>query len=184
MDFWPLIALVALGALLWRLLKRPELRAVVDRLALRVPRIGRLIAMAECARFTRVLGSLVTGGVPLPEALAIARRSLMNTHMANAVDGVARGLREGDGLTEPLLKTGVFPRMAVSYLRTGEETAQLPLMLDRLADTLDAEVKTEMSRMIDLITPLVTVFMGVIVATIIASIMTAILGFDDLALTT
>lgn len=179
-----LLAVLIAAVLLWRTLRRPAARRTFDRWALRLPRLGPLLAMAESARFTRVLASLVGGGVALPEALAIARRSLLNTHMAAAVEGVARGLREGQGLTAPLAATGVFPRIALSYLRTGEETAQLPVMLDRLADTLDSDVRTEMSRIIDLITPLITVFMGVIVATIIASVMTAILGFDDLALTT
>ena len=165
-----------------RLLRRPQARRWADRTALSLPRVGALIAMTESARFVRVLASLVEGGVPLPDALAIARRSLANSHMGEAVDGVAKGLREGQGLTEPLAATGVFPRMAFSYLRTGEETARLPLMLDRLADALDREVRTQLERLIGVLTPLITVVMGAIVATVIASIMTAILGFDDLAL--
>jgi general secretion pathway protein F len=96
---------------------------------------------------------------------------------------VARGLREGGRLTEPLAATGVFPKLAISYLRTGEQTAQLPLMLNRLADALDREVRTELERITAVLTPLMTVVMGAIVAVVIASIMTAILGFDDLALT-
>lgn len=178
-----LAALAVLGVGVWRLLQRPDVRASADRLVLGVPHLGSLVSMAESARFLRVLASLVGGGVGLPEALAIARRSLSNTHMAAAVDRVAKGLREGEGLTEPLAATGVFPKLALSYLRTGERTAQLPLMLDRLSDTLDIEVRTRLERMIGILTPLMTVAMGAVVATIIASIMTAILGFDDLALT-
>src|SRR3546814_9820574 len=81
----------------------------------------------EIARFARVLGSLVEGGVPLPTALGIAHRSIVNGHMADAVGKVATGLKEGGGLTAPLAATGLFPRMALSFLRTGEETAQLGL---------------------------------------------------------
>lgn len=176
------LALAGGGFAGWRLLQRQDVRVAADRWVLRVPRIGDLVAMAESARFMRVLASLVGGGVGLPEALAISRRSLLNTHMAAAVDKVAKGLREGEGLTEPLAATGVFPKLALSYLRTGENTAQLPLMLGRLADALDTEVRTSLERMIGLLTPLMTVSMGAIVATVIASIMTAILGFDDLAL--
>ena len=149
---------------------------------LRVPGLGPLVSMAEAARFVRVLASLVEGGVALPDGLAIARRSLANSHMAAAVDRVALGLRQGGGLTDPLEATGVFPPLALSYLRTGEETAQLGLMLSRLADVLDREVRIRVERTIAVVTPLITVMMGVIVATVIASIMTAILGFDDLAL--
>ena len=165
-----------------RLMRRPDIRRWFDRAVLQLPQIGPLVSMAEAARFVRILASLVEGGVPLPETLAIARRSLANTHIAAAIDRVARGLREGEGLTEPLAATGVLPKLAISYLRTGEQTAQLPLMLDRLANALDREVRTKMERLIGILTPLITVAMGGIVATVIASIMTAILGFDDLAL--
>ena len=95
---------------------------------------------------------------------------------------MAEGLRQGGGLTAPLAATGVFPTVALSYLRTGEETAQLGLMLGRLADVLDREVRVRVERMIGVLTPLVTVLMGAVVATVIASIMSAIIGFDDLAL--
>jgi general secretion pathway protein F len=71
--------------------------------------------------------------------------------------------------------------MALSFLRTGEETAQLGLMLGRLADVLDREVRNSIQRMIAVMTPAITVAMGAIVATVIASIMSAILGFNDLA---
>jgi len=71
--------------------------------------------------------------------------------------------------------------MALSFLRTGEETAQLGLMLSRLADVLDRDVRTAIQRMITVLTPTITVAMGAIVATVIASIMSAIMGFNDLA---
>ena len=72
--------------------------------------------------------------------------------------------------------------MAISFLRTGEETAQLPLMLQRLADVLDRDTRTALDRLIALLTPLITVVMGATVAGVIASIISAILGFNDLAL--
>jgi general secretion pathway protein F len=165
-----------------RVIRRPGARLWFDRSVLRVPQVGPLVSMAESARFVRILASLVEGGVALPDTLAIARRSLGNTYIAAAIDRVAKGLREGEGLTEPLAATGVLPKLAISYLRTGEQTAQLPLMLDRLADALDRDVRVRVERLIGILTPLITVVMGGIVATVIASIMTAILGFDDLAL--
>jgi general secretion pathway protein F len=72
--------------------------------------------------------------------------------------------------------------MAMSFLRTGEETAQLGMMLNRLADVLDRDVRNTIERMIAILTPALTVLMGALVATVIASIMSAILGFNDLAL--
>lgn len=177
-----LLVLVGTVLLARQWLKRPEVRRGFDRLVLGLPQIGPVVTGAETARFARTLGSLVEGGVPLPSALAIAQRSLGNAHMREAVAAVTQGLKRGGGLSGPLGATGLFPPMAMSFLRTGEETAQLGPMLNRLADVLDRNVRTAIARMIAVLTPTITVVMGLVVATVIASIMSAILGFNDLAL--
>ncbi len=174
--------IVAAGLALRQVLARPQVRLAFDRAVLKVPQLGPLIVSAETAAFARTLGSLVDGGVPLPTALGIAQRSVSNSHMAGAIAKVTAGLKEGGGLTAPLAASGVFPPMALSFLRTGEETARLGLMLGRLADVLDRTVRSTIQRLIGIITPSITVFMGAVVATVIASIMSAILGFNDLAL--
>ena len=163
-------------------LKRPGVRMAFDRSLLSAPQIGALVINAQTAAFARTLGSLVDGGVPLPTALSIAQRSISNSHMAGEVAKVAAGLKEGGGLSGPLAASGIFPPMAMSFLRTGEETAQLGKMLGRLADVLDRQVRSTIGRIIAILTPASTVFMGAVVATVIASIMSAILGFNDLAL--
>jgi general secretion pathway protein F len=163
-------------------LRRPGARLTFDRLILGAPQLGPLIVNAETAAFARTLGSLVEGGVPLPTALGIAQRSVSNSHMSAAIGKVVEGLKEGAGLSGPLAASGVFPPMALSFLRTGEETARLGLMLGRLADVLDRTVRSTIQRLIGILTPAITVFMGAVVATVIASIMSAILGFNDLAL--
>ncbi|MGZ8362375.1 MAG: type II secretion system F family protein [Caulobacteraceae bacterium] len=177
-----LLVLVLFGVGLRFWLKRPGVAVAADRLVLRAPLIGKIVRDAETARFARVLGSLVEGGVPLPQALAIAQRSLANQHMRAAVARVSAGLKEGGGLTRPLAATGLFPPVALSFLRTGEETAQLGPMLDRLSDLLDRSVRTAVQRSVTILTPAITVMMGGMVATVIAAIMSAILGFNDLAL--
>lgn len=177
-----LLALAVGGVMLWRWLRQAAVRRAVDRNLLNMPQIGPLLRNIETARFARTLGSLVDSGVALPTALGIAQRSLVNTHMAAAVGRVASGLKEGGGLSGPLAATKLFPPMALSFLRTGEETAQLGMMLNRLADVLDRDVQTTIQRMIAIMTPAITVVMGVLVAGTIASIMSAILGFNDLAL--
>ncbi|MDR3509122.1 MAG: type II secretion system F family protein [Caulobacteraceae bacterium] len=177
-----LAALTLLSVATWRWLKQPGVRLALDRALLGLPQLGPLIKAAETARFARVLGSLVEGGVPLPNALGIAQRSLANAHMAAAVARVTAGLKEGGGLARPLANTGLFPTMAISFLRTGEETAQLALMLNRLADVLDRDVRTALERLVSILTPAITIVMGAVVAGVIASIMSAILGFNDLAL--
>ena len=177
-----LAGLAGLSVAVWRWLKQPSVRLAFDRIVLGAPRVGALVKGAATARFARVLGSLVEGGVPLPTALGISQRSLGNSFMEAAVAKVTAGLKEGGALARPLADTGLFPPMAISFLRTGEETAQLPLMLVRLADVLDRDVRTALERLISLLTPVITIVMGAAVAGVIASIMSAILGFNDLAL--
>jgi general secretion pathway protein F len=180
-----LVGLAVLAAVLFGIrqwLRLPAVRRSFDRVILGVPIIGRVVTNAETAAFARTLGSLVDGGVPLPNALAIAQRSVSNAHMAAAVGEVVVAVKQGGGLSRPVAATGVFPSMALSFLRTGEETAQLGLMLGRLADVLDRTVRAAIQRMLAILTPAITVIMGATVATVIASIMSAILGFNDLAL--
>jgi general secretion pathway protein F len=180
-----LVGVLIIGVLivmLMRWMRQPAVRRVFDRRMLGVPMLGKIVRDAETARFARTLGSLIDGGVALPTALTISRKSLNNLHMAEAVDRVTAGLKQGGGLSGPLAATKLFPPMAMSFLRTGEETAQLGLMLTRLADVLDRDVRHAIQRFIAFLTPAITILMAAIVATIIASIMTAILGFNDLAM--
>jgi general secretion pathway protein F len=107
---------------------------------------------------------------------------MLNTNMSQAAKKVAVGLKEGGGLSRPLQDTGIFPPIAMSFMRTGEETARLGTMLQRLADVLDRDVRTAIERAVAVLTPAITIVMGAVVATVIASIMTGILGFNDLAI--
>lgn len=178
-----ILAVVAAGFVLIRLqLGRAGARRALDGFLLRAPFVSRLLVAAEAGRFARVLGSLVDGGVSVPDAVAIARRSLTNSAIAEAIERVAAALRRGQGLTPSLAAENVFPPMVLSFVRTGEESGRLGPVLERLADALDRELRIGVERAIGYVTPLITVTMGVIVAVVIASIMTAILGFNDLAL--
>ncbi|WP_226015750.1 type II secretion system F family protein [Novosphingobium sp. FKTRR1] len=180
-GLWLLLGLGLGGIVLAQALARPGARLVLDRVILGVPQLGELARRIDTARFAHTLGALLEGGVPLPHALSLARRTIANSVIGDAVGRVADGVREGGGLAQPLAATGVLPRMAVSFLRTGEETSQLALMLSRLAMVLDRDVRTRLERLVALLTPAITVILGAAVAGIIASILSAILGFNDLA---
>lgn len=178
-----LLVLIAGMAFLSRAwLAQPGVRAALDRQWLAIPHVGELIRRIEIARFARVLGNLLAGGVPLPLAIGLGQRTIGNRTIAHAVGEIALRVREGEPFSQQATQSGMFPRMALSFIRTGEETAQLDRMLSRLADVLDEEVALRLKRLMNILTPLMTVIMGVIVATVIGSIMTAILGFNDLAL--
>lgn len=178
-----ILAVVAAAVALIRLqLTRAGARRALDAFLLRLPLVSRLLVAAEAGRFARVLGSLVDGGVSIPDAVAVARRSLTNRAIGEAIERVASALRRGEGLALSLAAENVFPPMVLSFVRTGEESGRLGPVLERLADALDRELRIGVERAIGFATPLITVTMGVIVAVVIASIMTAILGFNDLAL--
>lgn len=164
-------------------LRQPAVRLARDRAVLVLPLLGELVRRIETARFARTLGALIEGEVPLPTALLLARRTLSNQVLGRAIGRVADGVKEGGGLTAPLAASGALPRLAIGFLRTGEETSQLGMMLTRLADVLDRDIRTRLERLIGILTPAITVILGATVAGIIASIMSAILGFNDLALT-
>ena len=169
--------------LLRQWLRMPGMQVARDRFLLGLPQIGMLIRYADTARFSRTLGVLITGGVPLPNALAMAQRAISNRVIGDAVAKISSGVKEGEGLTGPLAAAGIFPKLALGFFRTGEETSQLGPMLDKLADVLDRDIKVRLQRLIGLLTPAITVILGIGVATIIAAIMAAILGFNDLAVT-
>ena len=180
-GLWLLAALVVGGLALRQLLARPASRLQLDQFMLNIPMIGELVRRIETARFSHTLGALLEGGVSLPIALALAQRTIGNSAIAAAIARIAEGVREGGGLSSPLAATGMMPRLAIGFIRTGEESSQLALMLTRLAVVLDRDVRTRLERLVAILTPTITVVLGTAVAVIIASVMSAILGFNELA---
>lgn len=162
-------------------LASPASKAWLDRQMLELPQMGLLLRNIETVRFARSLGALIEGGVPLPVALALARRTVTNRFMNEGIGEVVDLVRQGGGLAAPLAERRILPPLALSFVRTGEETSQLGPMLGRLATVLDRDVKVRLERIIAIATPTIVVSLGVGVAAMVASIMSAILGFNDLA---
>src|SRR5206468_9130437 len=101
-------------------------RAVIDRITLRAPLFGDLIRKSAISRFARTLGTLVTSGVPILQALTITRETAGNTVIANAITKVHDSVKEGESIGQPLESSGAFPPMVISMIDVGEETGQLP----------------------------------------------------------
>ena len=120
--------------------------------------------------------------MPLLSALGIVKETLENAVIAQAIDRVVDGAREGAGLSEPLQATGVFPTLATQLIRVGEETGALDDMLSKVADIYDDEVARAVERMMRLLTPLLTIGLGLLIAGIIGSILVAILGINKLVI--
>lgn len=181
--WWLLVATFAgLGLWLRAALKNPVTRLRLDAFLLRLPIFGSLLTAIETERLSRTLGTLVANGVPLPAALAIAKDTLRNSVMADAVGRTASSLREGEGLAARLAQTRVFSPVTLDLIRVGEETGKLDEMLLRHADLDEQRIRHTVDRLIALLVPALTIVLGMIVAGLIASMMVAILSVNDLAL--
>ncbi len=143
---------------------------VVDRALLALPVIGDLNLKSAVARFTRTLGTLLSSGVQILDALRITRETAGNVHVAEAVDAVRLRVKAGEGVARPLEETGVFPAMVPSMIEVGEETGQLPAMLERVADTYDEEVDNAVTALTSILEPIMVVIMAVVVGTIVVAL--------------
>jgi type IV pilus assembly protein PilC len=142
-------------------------RLAWDKFKLKVPVMGPVVSKVAIARFTRTLGTLVSSGVPILQALTIVKETAGNVIIANAVNGVHESVKEGETITAPLEASGVFPPMVVSMVDVGEQTGALPEMLLRIADNYDEEVDNAVSAMTSLLEPIMIIFLAVLVGSIV-----------------
>ena len=140
---------------------------VIDRFMLKVPVIGMLIRKVAVARFTRTLGTLISSGVPILEALLITARSAGNRVVEKAVLAARTHVTGGGTLADPLKETPVFPPMVVHMISVGENTGALDAMLAKIADFYDDEVDAAVSALTSLLEPMMIVFLGVAVGGIV-----------------
>jgi type IV pilus assembly protein PilC len=142
-------------------------RHVWDKFKLKVPPVGAVVSKVAISRFTRTLGTLVSSGVPILQALTIVKETAGNVIIANAVIKVHESVKEGETITAPLESSGVFPPMVVSMVDVGEQTGALPEMLIRIADDYDEQVDNAVAAMTSLLEPIMIVFLAVIVGSIV-----------------
>ena len=155
-------------------------RLRADRMLLRLPIVGELIVKIEVARFTRILGTLLRGGVPLVSALVVVTELLVNRALARAAESLGDGVRRGAGLAQPIADAAVFPPLAVHMVRVGEETGRLEETLLRIAATYEADSRKVLKRLIALTEPCVILVMGLLVGFIVVAMLLAILSVADL----
>lgn len=153
-----------------------------DGFRLRIPLLGDALRKAETARFARAMGTLVASSVPLVQCIGIARGILGNRRMAATLEGVAQGVKRGEGIAAPLTRAGEFPPLAGHLLTVGEETGSLDAMFNRMADIYDTETRSAIRRFTALFEPLIILVMGVMVGTLVLSLMLAITSINEVAL--
>jgi type IV pilus assembly protein PilC len=154
--------------ILLALFKRTKFgRQAWDKFKLKMPVVGPVISKVAISRFTRTLGTLISSGVPILQALTIVRETAGNVIIANAVNAVHESVKEGETITAPLESCGVFPPMVISMVDVGEQTGALPEMLLKIADNYDEEVDNAVAAMTSLLEPIMIVFLAVVVGSIV-----------------
>jgi general secretion pathway protein F len=180
---WIMLAGLAALAIGWRVYTRTAAgRLWWDRTRLRIPLLGDALLKAETARFARSMATLVANTVPLVQSIGIAAATLNNRMIARAMDGVAQGVKRGEGIAAPIRKAAVFPPLAGHLLLVGEETGRLDQMFTQMADIYENDTRAAIKRFTAVFEPIVILVMGILVGALILSMLLAITSINDVAI--
>jgi len=141
----------------------------IDRILLRIPVVGQLIRKSAVARFTRTLGTLVSSGVPILDALTITARTSGNRVIEGAILMARTSISSGRTIAEPLIESKVFPPMVCQMISVGETTGALDSMLQKVADFYEDEVDNTVANLMSLMEPAVILFLGVVIGGLVIS---------------
>jgi len=144
-------------------------RSIFDTFMLKVPVFGNLIRKSSVARFTRTLGTLLSSGVSIIDAMNVTAKTAGNTVVSRAIKKAVVAIAEGDTITGPLKESGVFPPMVTQMISVGEKTGGLDDMLAKISDFYDEEVDAAVSAMTSLIEPIIIVIMGAVIGGILVA---------------
>jgi type IV pilus assembly protein PilC len=142
-------------------------RKIIDTMKLKMPVLGDIQRKSAVSRFSRTLGTLVTSGVPILQALNITRDTAGNVIISQAIEKVHEAVKEGETIVIPLQASGVFPNMVISMVDVGEETGQLPEMLLKVADVYDDEVDNAVTALTSILEPIMIVILALIVGAVV-----------------
>ncbi len=182
-SFWwaIVIALVVSVVVLRYLIRNTEKgRRFWDRLKISMPVIGTLNRKMAVARFGRTLGTLLESGVPLLTALEISKNVINNSLIADAVQKASEEVREGQSLSAPLARSGLFPPIATEMVGVGEQSGNLEQMLYKIADAYEKEAETNVTTMTSMLEPVMILVMGLVVGFIVVSILLPIFEMNQL----
>lgn len=162
--------------------RTPDGRLWWDTFRLKLPLLGIALRKSETARFARAMGTLVANSVPLVQSLGIAEKILNNKRISGTLQGVAQGVKRGEGLAGPIRKTGEFPPLAAHLLTVGEETGKLDAMFHRMADIYETETREAIKRFTAFFEPAIILIMGILIGTLILSMLLAISSLNEVAM--
>ncbi len=171
-SYWFMIPITPIAIFLFfKIIKKNKTGAyILDRVTLKIPIIGQIASKATTARTCRTLGTLISSGVPILEALSIARDTAGNEVFRRAFDHIHASIREGESMAVPLKETRIVDDMVVNMVDVGEETGALDNMLYKIADVYDEEVAVLVEGLISMLEPLMVVILGLIVGFIVIAL--------------
>ncbi len=170
-ESWYIIGGIAVlfGVAFKKVYQTEKGRAVIDNYSLKLPIFGPLIRRVAVAKFTRTMGTMLSSGVSILEALEIVAKTAGNKTIETAVFRVRSAISEGRTMSDPLLESGVFPPMVCQMIAVGESTGALDAMLGKIADFYDEEVDQAVENLTSAIEPVMMVFMGVVIGGLVVS---------------
>ena len=167
---YTVIVMALVGFFAWRWMKSDSGSTQMDRIKLRTPMLGDIWLKYQVAVFSRMLSTLLSGGLPLVPSLETAGESMQSRLMAQGIIASTRGVREGQGLAKSLEETKVFPQMSVEMIEVGESTGALPAMLNSISEFYEEDVQNALATAMALIEPVILIVMGVVVAFVLISL--------------
>ncbi|MDQ6699389.1 MAG: type II secretion system F family protein [Acidobacteriota bacterium] len=171
---------IVLAVILFRWWARKEsARAKIDAVKIRVPLLGDIWLKYQVAQFSRVLSTLLTGGIPLVQGLETAADSLGTALLRKTLQKAGQSVREGQALSASLAATKVFPPLSIDMIEVGESTGALPVMLTSVAEFYEDDVNTKMTAALSLIEPAIMIFMGMFVAFVLIALYLPIFSLAD-----
>jgi type IV pilus assembly protein PilC len=173
-------ALIVFGFLLKKYISTPRGRYQFDKTKLRVPVLGPLFRKLAVAKFSRTFSTLVKSGVTILNALEIVSKTSGNKVVEEAVLSCSKAVRDGEPISKPLAKSGIFPPMVCRMISVGEQSGQLEKMLTKIADFYDEQVDAATSALTSLIEPLVIAFLGIVIGGIVIALFLPIFKITQL----
>lgn len=181
-SWYILVGVILVGVLIfnnWK--KSPSGSKQWDAISLKLPMAGPVLRMVAVSRFTRTLSTLLTGGVPMLNALDIVRNVVDNQIIAAAIDDARSNISEGESIAGPLKKSGQFPPIVIHMVNIGEKTGELENMLAQVSDAYDFQVKTKLDGLTSIMGPIMTVVMGIVVGIIVLAVLVPMFELTNLA---
>jgi type IV pilus assembly protein PilC len=164
---WVFLLITLIGFLMSLWGKTKKGRRFIDSMKLKLPIFGDIQRKSAIARFSRTLGTLVTSGVPILQALNITRDTAGNVVVSDAIEKVHEAVKEGESIVSPMQTSSVFPSMVISMVDVGEETGQLPEMLLKVADVYDDEVDNAVTALTSILEPIMIVVLALVVGAVV-----------------